>query len=99
MGYFGLYSSLSLGVSIRIMLCMLIAVGFVYSYMEKQNALIELRLMIPSTMKELRVLQEENIRLRYEIARFESPENLLELIRHPEFSHLKWPNSMEAEDL
>ena len=97
MGYFEPYSSLSLGVSIRILLCMLIAVGFVYSYMDKQNALIEVRLMIPSTMKELRAIQEENVRLRYEIARFESPMNLLELIKQPEFSHLKWPNSQVVE--
>jgi hypothetical protein len=72
---------------------MLIAVGFIYSYMDKQNALMEVRLMIPTAMKELRAVQEENVRLRYEIARFESPKNLLELIKKPEFSHLQWPNS------
>ncbi|MBA3239159.1 MAG: hypothetical protein H0T62_12535 [Parachlamydiaceae bacterium] len=81
----------------RIMLCMLVAVGFIYSYMDKQNALMEVRLMIPTVMKELRAIQEENIRLQYEIARFESPMNLLELIKKPEFSHLQWPNSQVVD--
>lgn len=62
-----------------------------FGYIEKQNELTELRLAIPSLAKEVKSLQEENIRLTYEIEHFESPIHLMELMRKPEFSHLKYP--------
>lgn len=62
-----------------------------FGYIEKQNDLTELRLAIPALAKEVKSLQEENIRLTYEIEHFESPIHLMELMRKPEFSHLKYP--------
>jgi hypothetical protein len=44
-------------------------------YIDKQNQLTELRLMIPTLAKEAK----------------ESPIHLMELARKPEFSHLRWP--------
>ena len=62
-----------------------------YSYIDKQNAVTRRRLEIPVLAKEIKDLKEENTRLQYEIDLFESPEHLMELARHSEFSHLKHP--------
>lgn len=66
--------------------------GFcLYSYIDKQNALTRLRIAIPDLAKEIKMVREENTRMKYEIDLFESPEHLLELAKSCEFSHLKHP--------
>lgn len=75
----------------RLFFCIAIAGLTLFAYIEKQNDLTELRLAIPALAKEVREIQEENIRLIYEIERFESPILLMEMMRKPEFSHLKHP--------
>ena len=62
-----------------------------FLYIDKLNELTELRLAIPTISKEVRVLQAGNMRLKYEIEQFESPIHLMELMRKPEFSHLRFP--------
>lgn len=76
---------------IRVAFCIFIAGMTLYFYIDKQNELTELRLAIPVLAKEVKGINEENIRLRYEIDRFESPIHLIELLRKPEFSHLHYP--------
>ncbi|MGZ3632773.1 MAG: hypothetical protein ACXWM7_00380 [Parachlamydiaceae bacterium] len=88
--------SLSLSVSVRILCCIVIAVIFIYEYIEKQNALTELRLMIPVLTKELKSIQEENISLQYAIDTFENPVHLLKLMRQPQYSHLKYQSASEV---
>jgi uncharacterized protein YlxW (UPF0749 family) len=75
---------------IRLMICIIAAGVFLYAYIEKQNELTELRLALPVLSKEIKRIQEENTRLKYEIEQFESPIHLMELARKPEFSHLKY---------
>lgn len=75
----------------RLMICIIAAGVFLLAYIEKQNELTELRLAIPAIDKEVKALTEENIRLTYEVEQFESPIHLMELMRKPEFSHLKYP--------
>jgi hypothetical protein len=75
----------------RIVVCILAAGITLFGYVEKQNELTELRLAIPVLTKAVKSLQEENIRLMYEIEQFESPIHLMELMKKPEFSHLKYP--------
>lgn len=77
--------------TIHIFTCIFIAGITLYACIEKQNGLTELRLKIPVLAKEVKRLQEENTRLKYEIDQFESPIHLMELARKPEFSHLKYP--------
>lgn len=77
--------------ALRIFACICAAGLTLFGYIEKQNELTELRLAIPSLAKEVKSLQEENIRLTFEIEHFESPIHLMELMRKPEFSHLKYP--------
>lgn len=82
----------SLSILLQIFSCILIAGLSLYAYVEKQNELTELRLNIPVLAKEVRHIQEENIRLKYEIDQFESPIHLMELARKAEFAHLKYPH-------
>jgi|SRR6267154_241503 hypothetical protein len=79
------------GPLIRILVCIGTCGGFLYSYVDKQNAVTQRRLKIPVLAKEIKDLKEENTRLQYEMDLFESPEHLMELSRHNEYSHLKHP--------
>lgn len=76
---------------IRLLICIFIAAWTIYLLIEKQNALMELQLAIPVLEKDVKRIEEENTRLKYEIQFFESPTHLLELAQKPEFSHLKFP--------
>ena len=72
-------------------LCLFCIGGALFATIDRQNQLTELRMAIPQLAKELRALQEENMRLKYEMERMESPLYLMELSRKPEFAHLKSP--------
>ena len=76
---------------IRVFSCIIGAGLLLFAYIDRQNELTELRLQFPHLAKEVKGIQEENIRLQYEIDRFESPIHLMELSRKPEFGHLKHP--------
>lgn len=60
-------------------------------YVNKQNEEMRLKLAIPRIVQEIKGIKEKNTELRYQIEQFESPENLMELARREEFSHLKHP--------
>jgi hypothetical protein len=75
----------------RIAVCIFSFGLCLYSYIDKQNAVTKLRIRIPSLFKEIRLIEEENTKLQYEIDQFENPNHLMELARHGEFSHLKHP--------
>lgn len=79
------------GLLIRLLVCIGACGIFLYSYVDKQNAVTKRRLEIPVLAKEIKDLKEENTRMQYEIDLFESPEHLMELARNSEFSHLKQP--------
>ncbi len=65
------------------------------AYLEKQNELTELRLCVPKLQLEVKGIQEENTRLKYQIQAFESPQHLMELAGASEYSHLKHPSTKE----
>ena len=79
------------GPLIRILVCIGVFGVFLYSYVDKQNAVTRRRLEIPVLAKEIKDLKEVNTRLQFEIDLFESPEHLMELARHSEYSGLKQP--------
>ncbi len=79
------------GVLFRLSVCLFILGFFMISYIEKQNRITELRIHIPKILRDFKSMQEEIVRLRYEIDHFESPDHLMELARSSEFSHLKHP--------
>jgi len=75
----------------RIALCLAVLGFSLYGHIEKQNQITALRIELPDTVRQLKGIQEDNTRLHYEIEQFESPENLIELARHQEFSHMRHP--------
>lgn len=75
----------------RIALCLAVLGVTLYGHIEKQNQITAMRIQLPETVSRLKAVQEDNTRLRYEIEQFESPEHLIELARHHEFSHLRHP--------
>ena len=75
----------------RIALCLAVLAFSLYGHIEKQNQITALRIQLPDSVLQLKALKEDNTRLRYEIEQFESPEHLIELARHNEFSHLRHP--------
>jgi hypothetical protein len=87
------------GLLTRIVVCIGACGGFLYSYIDKQNAVTRRRLEIPILAKEIKDLKEENTRLKYEIEFFESPEHLIELARLNQYSHLKHPMLKEIVTL
>lgn len=78
--------------AVRFSLCVAVAVLALYSYINEQNTLTQLRFELPVLAKQVQAIREENIRLQYEIDLFESPENLMRLAAKTEFAHLKHPS-------
>lgn len=74
---------------LRVLTCIFFFGFSLYSYIDKQNELTDLKLRIPRIAKEIKSIREENTRLQYEIQQFESPENLMELAK--QYPHLKHP--------
>jgi hypothetical protein len=83
-------------VTLQIFLCLGLLGFCSFSYLEQQSTLTKLRLYIPRLMKEIKSIQEENVRLSYRIQEFESPKHLLEMAALPAFRHLKYPLSKEV---
>ena len=75
----------------KFLVCVFILGIALYAYIQEQNQLTELRMRVPDLTRKLQLLQDENTRLQCEIEKFESPINLMELARKPEFGHLKHP--------
>lgn len=82
---------LSMKILLKLSVCVLFIGLCFYSFINVQNAVTEKRIRLPQLAKELKLIQEENQRLRYEIEKFENPQYLIQLARHKEFSHLKYP--------
>lgn len=79
------------GLFIRLVLCIFFLGGCLYSYLSLQNSITKLRLEIPELVTKVRKIEEENIYLQYEIEKFESPANLLEIVKKNPFSHFCFP--------
>jgi cell division protein FtsL len=66
--------------------------GFsVCSYLSKHNTCMALKMQIPKVMEEIKIIQEENEALSYQIECFENPQNLLNIAKSCQFSHLQFP--------
>ncbi|HSX13058.1 MAG TPA: hypothetical protein VLE96_01375 [Chlamydiales bacterium] len=67
-------------------------IGFcLYSYLDAQNDLTQLKMQLPKVEKEIELIEEETQRLSYKIDKFENPTNLIELAHKPEYRHLRHP--------
>ena len=87
---------MSKGVIIKLFICLIMSSLCLFSYLEKQNELTQLKLYAPKIVKELKALEEENARLAYEVDQFESPEHMMALARDIRFSHLRHPLSKDV---
>ncbi|EKE08745.1 MAG: hypothetical protein ACD_17C00013G0002 [uncultured bacterium] len=79
------------GLLFQIGICLSVFGMFLYVYLEKQNELTELKIRLPEVEKAVRLIQEENRRLAFEIDQFENPAHLIEIAHYPEYGHLKHP--------
>ncbi|MCB1084968.1 MAG: hypothetical protein KDK60_02590 [Chlamydiia bacterium] len=84
------------GLLIRLFLSIAAFGGFIYTYIDRQNDLTELKMAIPELIDDVRGLKEENAELCLEIERIEHPSRLIELLREQEFSHLHFPYLSEV---
>lgn len=84
------------GLLVRLLICVFAALGCLYTYIDKLNALTELKIALPALSEELRVLQEKNAQMLLIIERFENPSRLIALLREKEFSHLRYPYAHEV---
>lgn len=75
----------------RLGFCLSVFAFCLYSYLNLQNEVTHLKIRLPEVEKEIKLIQEENRRLSYEIGQFESPSHLIELAHYPEYAHLKHP--------
>ena len=80
---------------LRILSCILFSGLLTYLYIDRQNDLRTLQMQLPELTKELYALREENIKILYEIERFENPKHLMQLSRDSGYSHLKEPFAQE----
>lgn len=76
---------------LKILICLFVFGVSLYSYIEKQNELTSLKIAIPKVAKEIEDLRVEIKKINYEVEMFENPAYLMQLIRQPEFAHLKHP--------
>ena len=79
------------GLLLRLGICLTILALSLYSYLDLQNRQTQLKIQLPEVEKQIKLIQEENRRLAYEIDQFENPAHLIELAHHPEYAHLKHP--------
>lgn len=80
-----------MGLLFRVCICIVVLATCVYSIINEQNKITQLRLEIPHVTKAIQELEEESTRLRFEIDSFENPLHLMQLARLSEYSHLKHP--------
>jgi hypothetical protein len=74
-----------------ICVCLLFFGFCLYSYIDRYNAVLQLRIEVPKLTRAVKEVKEENMRLQYRIQEFESPEHLMKLCATEPFSHLKFP--------
>ncbi len=78
-------------VLLRLGVCLSVFGLCLYSYLDTQNRVTQIKIQLPEVEKEIHLIQEENRRLAYQIEQFESPAHLIELAHHPEYAHLRHP--------
>lgn len=79
----------------RFFCVVLLATFALYSYIQKQNELTQLRMTVPQLQKRLKLAQDDITRLQLECEQFHHPLNLMALSHKPEFGHLKHPLASE----
>ena len=82
---------------IRIILSLAVCMTSIFSYVSLQNTVTRLKIQIPKIEKQLLAINDEISHLQFEVDQFESPDRLMDLACHPDFSHLKHPYLKDIE--
>ncbi len=77
--------------ALKVFFCILVLGVSLYSYIDMQNRLTVQRIYIPQLAQEIRTIEEDTIRLQYEIDAFENPLHLIQLAAQNGLDHLKHP--------
>lgn len=80
------------GMVLRMLCCLAVFSLYLYHVIHKQNEINDLSVQIPKLSKDLKTLEEENLRLQFVINSFESPERLMHLAQSQEYIHLLHPS-------
>ncbi|MBM3192294.1 MAG: hypothetical protein FJZ63_06575 [Chlamydiae bacterium] len=86
-------------VLLQILCCLTVFTLYLYHMIQKQNKINYLSLQLPKLVKDVKALEEENLRLQFQVNCFESPDHLMWLVRQQEFTHLKMPLLQEVYTL
>lgn len=81
--------------TVKFIFCFVAISLYLHSYLEAHNEVTKLRMELPKLTKQLRNIEEENLRFRYEIESFERPDHLMALIKTQEFSHFHYAQDQE----
>ncbi len=76
---------------VQILCCLTVFTFYLYHIIQKQNQINYLSLNLPKIVKELKTLEEENMRLRFQVNSFQSPDHLMQLVKEEQYTHLKMP--------
>ncbi len=75
----------------RLGFCVAVFGWGLFSYLNKQQELAQIKVQLPELEKRLHLIQEENRRMLCEIEELENPSRLIEIVHRPEFGYLKHP--------
>ena len=73
--------------------------AFLYAYVVHHNRVLQLQMEIPKLAKEVREIEQDNIRLRFQIQQFEDPSNLMKTLALREYVHLEYAASSDVYNL
>ena len=82
---------MKMGAFAKFFFCIFLFGVSLYSYIDMQNSVTALRIRIPALAQVVKNIEEENVRLQYEIDEFENPLHLIQLARQYKLDHLKHP--------
>ena len=84
------------GMLIRFLFCIAFIGTLLYLYVDRQNEVREVQMILPKLIRERTLIQESNLAIRYEIEQCERPARLIALLKKPLYSHLKFPLTTEV---
>lgn len=67
-----------------------------FLYIQEHHEILSLRMHIPQLEKEIRELNEENLRLEFSLQQFFNPHHLLQLAQDPAYGHLHFVSEEEV---
>jgi hypothetical protein len=76
---------------VRLGICVAVFGWGLFSYMDKQQALAQIKVQLPELEKRLGLIREENRLMLCEIEGLENPSRLIEVVHRPEYGYLKHP--------